>query len=173
MSGSLKRVHVFSCWSLRCPFRFFLLGAATDLQLMPGLSVSALAAFVPMAAALVLVQLNKTSAGMLALLKRSFDFKRIKSKRWLVPILLLMPAISLMVYGVMRWTSMPMPLAQFQLFPALLMFAAFFMGALGEELGWSGYALEPMQERWGALVASLLLGLAFGKTCRRACIHQL
>ena len=110
---------------------------------------------------------------MLALLKRSFDFKRIKSKRWLVPILLLMPAISLMVYGVMRWTSMPMPLAQFQLFPALLMFAAFFMGALGEELGWSGYALEPMQERWGALVASLLLGLAFGKTCRRAWIHQL
>ena len=39
------------------------------------------------------------------------------------------------------------------------MFTAFFIEGLGEELGWSGYALEPMQERCGALGASLLLGL--------------
>ena len=139
---------------------FFVLGGATDLQLMPGLSVSALAAFAPAAAALVLVHLNKTSAGMLALLKRSFDFKRIQDKRWLVPVLLLMPAVSFMVCGLMRWLGTPMPAAQFHLFYAVLMFIAFFVGALGEELGWSGYALDPMQERWGALGASVILGLA-------------
>ena len=138
---------------------FWLLGAATDLQLMPGLSVSALMGFNPMVAALILIYRDKGAAGAWSLLSRSFDFRRIKSKRWLVPTLLLMPAVSLMVYGVMRWTNMPVPPAQFQLLPALLMFVAFFIGALGEELGWSGYALEPMQDRWGALGAGMLLGL--------------
>ena len=138
---------------------FWLLGAATDLQLMPGLSVSALMGFNPMVAALILIYRDKGAAGAWSLLSRSFDFRRIKSKRWLVPTLLLMPAVSLMVYGVMRWTNMPVPPAQFQLLPALLMFVAFFIGALGEELGWSGYALEPMQDRWGVLGAGLLLGL--------------
>jgi uncharacterized protein len=37
-------------------------------------------------------------------------------------------------------------------------FAAFFVAAVGEELGWSGYAIEPMQARW-VLGASVLLGL--------------
>ena len=138
---------------------FFLLGGMTDLQLMPGLSVSALAGFAPVAAALVFVHLDKNSGGMLALLKRSVDFKRIKSKRWLVPVLLLMPAVSLVVYGLMRFMDMPLPAAQFNLLSELLMFIAFFVGGLGEELGWTGYALDPLQERWGALGASLLLGL--------------
>ena len=137
----------------------WLLGGVTDLQLMPGLSDNALAGFAPVAAALVLVHLNKKSAGMLALLKRSFDFKRIQDKRWLVPVLFLMPAVSLAVYGLMRWMDTPLPAAQFHLIPARLMFIAFFVGALGEELGWSGYALDPMQARWGALGASVLLGL--------------
>ncbi len=39
------------------------------------------------------------------------------------------------------------------------MFLAFFIGALGEELGWSGYVIDPMQIRWNALQASLILGL--------------
>ena len=115
--------------------------------------------FCPMVAALILTYRDKGATGAYSLFRRSFDFNRIKSKRWLVPTLLLMPAVSLMVYGVMRWTGMPVQPAQFHLLPTLLMFLAFFIGAVGEELGWSGYALEPMQERWGALGASLLLGL--------------
>jgi uncharacterized protein len=138
---------------------FWVLAVLTGLQLMPGLSVSALMAFCPMAAALILVYRSGGTADAKALLKRSFDFKRIKSKRWLLPILLLMPTVSLVVYGLMRWMDTPLPVAQFNLIPALLIFLAFFVGALGEELGWSGYALDPMQERWGALGASLILGL--------------
>ena len=138
---------------------FWWIGGATDLQLMPGLSVSALMGFCPVVAASILVYREGGVAGARGLLIRSFDFKRIKSKRWLVPALFLLPVVSLVVYGLMRLMNLPLPGAQFHLFTALLMFTAFFVEALGEELGWSGYALEPMQARWGALGASALLGL--------------
>jgi membrane protease YdiL (CAAX protease family) len=32
---------------------------------------------------------------------------------------------------------------------------------MGEELGWSGYAIDPLQRRWGALASSLVVGLAW------------
>lgn len=41
-SGSLKRLRVFFLLVFALSLPFWLLGAATDLQLMPGLSVSAL-----------------------------------------------------------------------------------------------------------------------------------
>jgi len=142
---------------------FWLLGAATDLQLMPGLSVSALMAFCPMAVALMLAHREQSPRGALGLLKRSFDFRRITAKRWYAPVLMLMPVVSLAVYGLMRWMHLPMPSMQsietIAALPAFLMFLAFFVAALGEELGWSGYALGPLQSRWTALQAGLILGV--------------
>jgi hypothetical protein len=44
---------------------------------------------------------------------------------------------------------------------ALLILPLSFVAALGEELGWSGYAIDPMQNRWNALRASVLLGLVW------------
>jgi membrane protease YdiL (CAAX protease family) len=41
------------------------------------------------------------------------------------------------------------------------MFLASFIAALGEELGWMGYAVDPMQDRWNALQASILLGMVW------------
>ncbi len=70
---------------------FWMIGGVTDLQLMPGLSVGVLMAFCPMAAALILVHREDRAAGMTNLLRRSFDFKRIESKGWFAPIVLLMP----------------------------------------------------------------------------------
>jgi uncharacterized protein len=140
---------------MRLPFFFSLVFAlsaplwwtrgATELQLMPGLSVSALMGFCPMVAALILLYWEGGIAGARALVMRSFDFKRIKSKRWLVPLLFLLPVVSIVVYGLMRWVSLPLPTAQFHLLAALLMLIAFFVEAMGEALGWTGYALEPMQ----------------------------
>ncbi len=138
---------------------FWLLGGVTSLQLMPGLSVSALGAFCPMVAALILVHRERRAAGVTDLLRRSFDFRRIRAKGWYVPILLLMAGVNGAVYGVMRWLDMPVPSLQIQWPVATLMFVAFFIGALGEELGWSGYITDPMQERWYALQTGALLGL--------------
>jgi membrane protease YdiL (CAAX protease family) len=38
-------------------------------------------------------------------------------------------------------------------------FVLFFIMALGEEVGWMGYAFEPMQDQWNAGKAALVLGL--------------
>ena len=42
-----------------------------------------------------------------------------------------------------------------------MMFVTFFVCALGEELGWSGYVIDPLQDRRSALQASVLLGLVW------------
>ena len=39
-----------------------------------------------------------------------------------------------------------------------LFFIAFFIGAIGEEIGWSGYVTNPLQNKFGALKASIILG---------------
>ena len=154
----------------RSPLKFFLLVFAlsipfwfisdlTDVQLMPGLSLSALAAFCLMIAALILVHRERSTAGVTELLRRSFDFERIRAKRWYAPILVLMAGVNVAVYGLMRWMDMPMPAPQIGVLAAPVMFFAFFVGALGEELGWSGYVTDPLQERWNALQTGLILGL--------------
>ena len=138
---------------------FWLIGGVTDLQLRPGLSVTALMTFCPMVAALILVHRKSGASGVVALLRRSFDFERIKAKRWYAPILFLMAGVNLAVYGLMRWLDLPLPAPQLLTLAAPLMFFAFFVGALGEELGWSGYITDPMQGRWNALQTGVLLGL--------------
>jgi membrane protease YdiL (CAAX protease family) len=47
---------------------------------------------------------------------------------------------------------------------ALLSFVVMMLvgGPLAEELGWRGYALDPLQHRWNALTSSLFLGLMWG-----------
>jgi membrane protease YdiL (CAAX protease family) len=114
-----------------------------------------------MVAAMILVYRENQLAGVAALLKRSFDFKRIKAKIWYVPVLLVMPIVSVLSFGVLRLTGTPVPFPQIALLPTLLLGIVFFIFALGEELGWSGYAIDPMQDRWGALRASLMLGLVW------------
>lgn len=138
---------------------FWLIGGVTDLELMPGLSVSALMAFCPMVAALMLVHRESGASGATELLRRSFDFERIRAKRWYAPILLLIAGVNVAVYGLMRWMDIPLPAPQIGVFAALLMFLGFFVAALGEELGWSGYITDPMQDRWSALQTGVLLGL--------------
>ena len=149
---------------------FFWIGSVTDLQLMPGLPVSLLAAFCPMIAALLLVGRESGTAATWGLLKRSVDFRRITDRRWYLPILLLMPMVSLVVYGLMRELGLPLPtppipaqsiaqvLADLPIVSALLMFVAFVVLGLGEELGWSGYVLDPLQKKWSALQSGLILG---------------
>jgi membrane protease YdiL (CAAX protease family) len=137
---------------------FWLLGGVIRIQLLPGLPLAALMFVCPALAALILVCRESGPEAAKALLKRAFDYERIKAKAWYAPILLLNPAISVLSFAVLRLIGTPVPDPQIPILTTLALCVVFLVGALGEELGWSGYAIDPMQSRLGALRASLLLG---------------
>jgi membrane protease YdiL (CAAX protease family) len=137
---------------------FWLAGALTSFQLLPALPVSGLAFVCPVTAAAMLVFRKHKAAGVKAWLKAAFDFMRVKGMSWYVPTILLMPCIMVLSYAALRLMGVPVPAPQVSVGTILALFVAFFVAALGEELGWSAYALDPLQERLGALGAALLIG---------------
>lgn len=156
----------------RSPLRFFLLafalsapiwllGAVTGAQLTADLPVSSFIWVTPVLAASILVYRENGTAGVARLLRRSFDHKRISAKGWYAPILLLPPGVYALTYGVLRLLGLPLPTVHFPVLAALVMLLAFFIAGQFEELGWSGYAIDPLQARWGALQAAVLLGLVW------------
>ncbi|MHC1753946.1 MAG: CPBP family intramembrane glutamic endopeptidase [Methanosarcina sp.] len=117
------------------------------------------ATFSPMVAASILVYREEKLLGVKNLLKRAFDYKRITKKVWYVPIIFLMPFIYVLTYVIMRLVGLPVPTVWNPPLLTPLLFIAFFLAAAGEELGYSGYVTDPMQVRYTALTASLIIGL--------------
>jgi uncharacterized protein len=148
--------YVLLVFALTLPF--WVIGAVTGTQLLPGVPLAGLAFVCPALAAAICVYREGKGAGVRALLKRSLDFQRITAKGWYVPTLLLMPMVMGLSIVVLRISGVPVPAPAIAVVPTLLLAAGFFLGALGEELGWSGYAIDLLQARWGALAASIVLG---------------
>ncbi len=118
--------------------------------------------FIPLIAASILVHREEKLGGVKGLLKRAFDYKRIEQKIWYVPIIFLSPLLFFMTYWVMRLAGLPLPAKwNISFLMILILFVAFFIFAIGEELGWMGYAVDPMQDRWSALTTSIILGLVW------------
>jgi len=142
---------------------FWLAGSIAEQKLpIPfNLPVGALVLFSPMFAALILVYGENRLDGVKQLLKRSFDFKRIKSKTWYIPIFFLMPSIIVLEYGLMKLIGVPIPNFQFPVLMVPVFFVIFFVGGIGEELGWTGYATDPIQDRWNALETGVILGIVW------------
>ena len=118
------------------------------------------AAFTPLFAACILVYKEEGRAGINKLLKRIVDFKRITKKIWYIPVIFLPLVIYFLVYIIICLAGLPMA-DKFQIswltIPVLFIF--FFLGAIAEEVGYTGYAIEPMQQRFGALAASIIIGI--------------
>ncbi len=118
--------------------------------------------FGPFVAALVMVRRGGAKGSVKALLLRgwTFDFDR----RWLVPTLLLAPAMAGVTVGVMALTDQRIHW-EYGLGAAAIAPMALFilvMNAAPEEYGWRGFALGPMMDRLGTLGASLVLGALWG-----------
>ena len=154
----------------RFPLGFFLLVLVLSvpiwlvggkkLPMAVNLPASALVALIPGIAASILSFRHNGFAGVRALLARTLDFRRIRNAVWLLPALFLMPLLYVLSYAIMRVTGMPLPdpiQIPWTALPAY--FVLYFVSGAGEELGWSGYALDPLQNRLGALKAGLLLGI--------------
>ena len=87
---------------------FWILGATTrDLtKILPiKLPISALMTVCPLLAAVILVYKEQKIYGVKELLKLSFDFQKIKDKKWYVPIVFLMPTIAALSYCYLKITG--------------------------------------------------------------------
>lgn len=95
---------------------------------------------------------------MTELLKRALDHRRPRAKGWYAAAVLLTPGVLALTYPLPRTTGQPLPTVRFPVLAALGMLLGFIVAGGFEELGWSGYALDPLQDRWNALRAAVLLG---------------
>jgi uncharacterized protein len=118
---------------------------------LPGLPMSSFMWVCPAIAAAILAYREKKIAGLIELVRRSFDYQRIRARVWYAPLVLLMPGGTFLAYGLMRLMGRPLPVPQFSVSAALVLLFVLFIPALSEELGWSGYLTEPMQRQWNAL----------------------
>ena len=120
------------------------------------------APFGPFVAALWLTGRQGRLQGVKRLLKRgwSLDF----DKRWLLPTILLMPAVGLITVTVMTAVGLPIQWEFAAPWQALVptFFVILLLNALPEEYGWRGYALGAVLDSSSALAASLILGLLWG-----------
>lgn len=157
----------------RAPWAFFvlflalsvpiwILGAALP-RFLPAwlpinLPTAALMTFNPALAALILTYREDRWAGVSALLRRVVDIRRVTQPGWWWFVFLFMPAVMAVSYGwVVANGRQPDP-ALFEIGMAPVLFAMFWIGAIGEELGWQGYAYDRIEARWGVLRAALGLG---------------
>ena len=88
---------------------FWALGAMTRLQVLPGLSITALMGFCPLVAATILAYRDGNFFGVIALLKRSFEFRLIRAKVWYLPISLLLPGVTALSIGWSYFNGVPLP----------------------------------------------------------------
>jgi uncharacterized protein len=119
-----------------------------------------LAAFTPVITASILVYKEEGRSGIRKFFKRIFDFARITKKIWYLPIIFLPLFVYFLIYLIIHLSGLPHadnPNIPFTSIPFL--FVLFLIGAICEEAGYMGYAIEPMQERFGALGASILVGI--------------
>jgi uncharacterized protein len=139
---------------------FWLLGFIiknTTENLPMQLPISALMAVCPLLAAVILVHKKQKMQGVKDLLRQAFDFKKILDTRWYIPIVILMPIFAFISYWYKN-EAVLITKTQSSHLTIFLFFIAFFIGAIGEEIGWSGYIINPLQNQFGALKASIILG---------------
>ncbi len=159
--------------SNKSPLKFFLLvfalsiplwiiGTIIDVKMLPlDFPVTDMfAAFMPLIAASILVYKTEGRIGVKKLFKRILDFSRITQKIWYVPIIFMPFLMYLLIYIIIHLFGLPLSINFHIPFLSIpFLFSLFFLGAVAEETGYMGYAIDPMQERFGALSASILIGI--------------
>jgi len=142
---------------------FLILGGFVDIsRLIPiNLPISALIFLCPITAAIILASWDDKTNGVRLLLKRILDYRKIRNRFWLIPTFLLFPTLMFFAYLIMNRLDFPLPNPQINFIDVAIFSVVFLVGAIGEEVGWTGYVTDPLQERFGTFKAALILG-AFG-----------
>lgn len=138
----------------------WIIGSIYPVQLFPGFNLYQLSLGMPAVAALILIYRENGKTGVSALLKRVYDFRKIKPKIWLLPILLIYPSIGFLDYLIQLVFGVSIPSPHFSL-PIFLGYSTVFFLTFGEELGMTGYATDRLQQRYSALLSGLFLGIVW------------
>ena len=93
------------------------------------------------------------------LLARAFDYKRIREQKGYILALLLMPILFLISWGTATILEMELLPAPVPMVAFIIPFTVFFFAAFSEEIGWMGYAFDPMEQKYGTFKATLILGV--------------
>lgn len=146
-------------FAMSLPFWVISVGSGKS-ELPDNISVTDIGAtLTPLIAACLLVYLENGQQGLKQFFARILDYKRVQSKRWLVTAILLLPALYVVTYTAMKLAALPVP-GHLDLSPALLgALAMFTIAATVEELGYSAYATDALQERFSALSTALIVGV--------------
>jgi len=133
---------------------FWVIGAIFNVELFPGFKLFQAGLAMPM------VYQERRWPGTAELLRRTYDVSRIRPRVWFLPILFVYPSFGVINYWILWQTGADIPAPTLSLVGFLGYCTVFFM-TFAEELGLSGYALDPLQERYSALTSGLILGLVW------------
>ena len=139
---------------------FWALMVFYPIQLLPGLPISALSVLAPTLGAAMLTYKNEDFSGVGHLFSRAFDFRRITNPAWYLPFIMINPLIAFLAYQYLRLTGISLPPVSLT-WAVLPMFLFFFIGALAEEIGWTGYMTEPLVYQWGIGKTGIFLGVVW------------
>ena len=152
----------FFGWVLLLSIPFYVWGVLWPIELPLGLPVSATMIIVPALVATVMTWREQGRRAAAELWRRVGDVRRAKSAWWTLIAFLFMPVAMLFSYGLMRVLGLALPSTVTVAFnQAPVLFAVFFFGAIFEEIGWTGYATGPQQERYGVFAAGLMIGVVW------------
>jgi uncharacterized protein len=163
MKRSISAVMVYLLIVLGLSVPFWLGGTVID-RLFPrsipiNLPFAAFMFVCPVLAASILVYREGGWPSVKGLLVRAFDVSRVKDWRWYLAAAGLMVLFVGLAYGMRKASDSALPPLHAPDWVLPLSFILFMIGAMGEELGWMGFAIDPLQERFGALKAGLMLGV--------------
>jgi membrane protease YdiL (CAAX protease family) len=164
---SLKQFWIFIVLTYGLTWIFWIPLAVSGQDVMAGplMIPLLLGGFGPSIAGIIMTYRTKDTAGRRDFWRRSINFKQI-SFGWYVVIFALFP----LAYGLAILLDMLLGgsppgadnLVQALANPAFWLVGivmSLVLGPLSEEFGWRGYALGPLQSKWSALFASLVLGV--------------
>ena len=157
------RPFFFFAWVLALSVPFYVWGVLAPVRGLPfGLPATAAMVVVPALLATIMTAPRRGTATGRALWRRVLDTDRIEDTRCLAAAVLIMPLTSFAAYVSMALLGLPLPDAlHVPLEQIPLMIMVYVIGAVFEEIGWTAYATEPLQERHGVLGGGIVIGLVW------------
>lgn len=151
---------LFLCVVAALSIPFFFLGAVTDTLRIGALRlpVGAMMFVLPAVVAVALVRQADGRVGAVALLRRVVD-RPAGPLRWYVVAVLVIPLIAATSHLVARWTGQVDSALPLSPVAAPVVCVVFAISATCEELGWTAYATDPLQRRFGEVATGLGLGV--------------